>query len=112
MRLGKRLFLLSGLLAMMCGVGLVFNDANALTDDELIDYSLNEIMFYEKCKVEGSSADCGITVSGSTIEEKIWTGLTSFMTEEQAAGVMGNMAHEGGFNPARHEGKFLSSNPK
>lgn len=50
-----------------------------------------------------------ITVYGGAIEEKIWTGLTSFMSEEQAAGVMGNMVHESGYNPARHEGSMMNS---
>lgn len=45
-----------------------------------------------------------ISLDGTTAEEKIWTGLTSFLTPEQAAGVMGNMAHEGNyFNPLQHE---------
>ncbi len=57
----------------------------------------------------GSNAKIGcysgdLTIAGSTAEEKIWSGLTSFMTPEQAAGVMGNMAHEGNyFNPLQHE---------
>lgn len=44
-----------------------------------------------------------VTVAGGNIEEKIWAGLTSFLTDEQAAGIMGNLQSESGFNPARHE---------
>lgn len=101
------------------GLGLVvigllagIKSTGALTLEELVLYSQNNIVFTKPCKTGSSgSADCGITVSGSTIEEKIWNGLTQFMTDEQAAGVMGNMAHEGGFNPARHETAFLNSSP-
>lgn len=45
-------------------------------------------------------------IKGSTAKEKIWSGLTSVgFTEEQAAGIMGNMQNESGFNPVRHETK-------
>ena len=84
---------------------------SGLTEEEINIFSQNDITFYEPCGSSGGSSECGITVTGSTIEEKIWSGLTSFMSDEQAAGVMGNMAHEGGFNPARHETKFLNNNP-
>jgi len=41
---------------------------------------------------------------GDTAEEKIWSGLLSAgFTMEQAAGIMGSMEGESGFNPARHE---------
>ena len=62
-----------------------------------------------------------VAVYGSAIEEKIWAGLTSFLTPEQAAGVLGNLQSESGLNPARHEtakmneyqpGFDLMSNPK
>ncbi len=84
-----------------------------LTDEQEAEYSMNNILFYNPCTGggAGSTTACDITVSGSTIEEKIWSGLTSFLTEEQAAGAMGNMAHEGGFNPARHETSWLNSSP-
>ncbi len=82
---------------------LSFSPALAAIDSGTLNiYSQNNILFYDP-----TSADCwysgSINVYGDTIEEKIWTGLTSFMTPEQAAGVMGNMAHEGSFNPAMHE---------
>lgn len=75
-------------------------------------FSQNNIVFYKP----GTSFKkvCGtgdVKISGDTIEEMIWSGLTSFMTEEQAAGVMGNMQSESGFNPARHEESMLSKHP-
>ncbi len=46
------------------------------------------------------------TIKGTTAAEKIWSGLTSLgFTDEQTAGIMGNMAHESNsFNPVQHEG--------
>ncbi|MBQ3453036.1 hypothetical protein IJG28_02475 [Candidatus Saccharibacteria bacterium] len=103
------------ILALVLGAVVWVGQSSAesiLTEEEETAYSLNNILFYNPCgKNGGSSSACGITVSGSTIEEKIWSGLVSFMTEEQAAGVMGNMAHEGGFNPARHETLWLLTAP-
>lgn len=84
------------------------NGARELTELEETIWSQNNILFYEPCGESESSA-CGISVSGSSIEEKIWSGLKGFLTDEQAAGVMGNMAHEGGLSPARHEGSFINS---
>lgn len=81
--------------------------AFALTEAELDMYNRNGIYYYDPmsrtCRQSGD-----ISVYGTTVTEKIWTGLTSFMTDEQAAGVMGNMAHESGFNPAQHEMALLN----
>ena len=45
-----------------------------------------------------------VELLGTTAEEKIWSGLLSAgFTKEQAAGIMGNMEGESGYNPARHE---------
>lgn len=49
-----------------------------------------------------------VAVYGSAVEEKIWAGLTSFLTAEQAAGVLGNLQSESGLNPARHETSALN----
>ena len=97
------------------GLTMIVGRTMALSEEELVEYSLNDIMFYQKCPTDGGSNEksemCGITVRGSTIEEKIWSGLTSFMSEEQAAGVMGNMKSESGFGPARHENGYVSEYP-
>ena len=77
----------------------------ALSESEMGKYEQNKIWFYGKnsSSRSGCLSSGEVDVYGSTIEEKIWVGLTSFLTDEQAAGVMGNMAHEGLFNPAMHE---------
>lgn len=45
-------------------------------------------------------------IKGTTAAEKVWSGLTSLgFTDEQTAGIMGNMQHESNsFNPVQHEG--------
>ena len=120
MKVGKvsRVFRIILPIGILCGVlfggATLVSAKTSLTEDELNLYSQNNITFYEPCSIAsggGSGGECGINVTGKTIEEKIWSGLTSFMTPEQAAGVMGNMSHEGGFNPARHETSFINSSP-
>lgn len=111
MRKLRKSVIVCSVIAMVLAVVGIVGRVNALTDEELIEYSLYDIMFYKQCGTGGGSSECGITVTGSTIEEKIWSGLTSFMSEEQAAGVMGSMANESGFSPARHETTFLNSSP-
>ncbi|MCQ2571152.1 MAG: phage tail tip lysozyme [Candidatus Saccharibacteria bacterium] len=51
----------------------------------------------------GSSCNSGeAVVSGATAEEKVWSGLMSLgFTEIAAAGIMGNMAHEGLMSPVQ-----------
>lgn len=110
--IGTRCAVIVGIMLALVGVIASVGVVRALDDDKLLEYSLNSIMFYDgDCTSSGgASAECGITVSGSTIEEKIWSGLTSFMTEEQAAGVMGNLRAESGLNPARHEDSWYDRN--
>lgn len=110
--IGLRCTVIIGATLVLAGVIASVGVVRALDDDKLLEYSLNSIMFYDgDCTSSGgASADCGITVSGSTIEEKIWSGLTSFMTEKQAAGVMGNLRAESGLNPARHEDSWYDRN--
>ena len=99
-----------GLLAVVFGVGLMTQSALAaespLTQEEQTIFSQNHIVFYEPCSdISGSSALRGeVSISGNTAEEKVWSGLTSFLTDEQTAGVMGNMAYENGnYGPVRRE---------
>lgn len=76
-------------------------------------FSQTDISFYDPFEcIFGSSAniDSEIKVSGKDLKEKIWRGLTSFLSKEQAAGIMGNMQNESGFNPARLEDSFAGSN--
>ena len=79
---------------------------HALTNSQLIFMNTNGIYYYNPEGGNYSGCYIGdITIQGSNTAEKIWTGLTTFLTDEQAAGVMGNMISEsaGTFNPVIHE---------
>ena len=87
--------------------------ANNLPDNTTINfYNQNGIYYYNAM---GSNSRCytgDINIAGSTAAQKIWSGLTSFMTPEQAAGVMGNMQHESNyFNPVQHEVSQMNAHP-
>ena len=70
-------------------------------EDYLSKYKDGTADIAEFC--EGNSRGQAV-IKGSTAKEKVWSGLTSIgFTEEQAAGIMGNMQNESGFNPVRHE---------
>lgn len=74
-------------------------------------YSQNNILFYD---ADDNNDKCGGgngSVVGGTVGEKIWSGLTGIvgLTEEQAAGVLGNMMSESGLNPAKHEISAVNS---
>lgn len=85
-------------------VTFLSSQTSSALDQALLDmFAQNNILFYEPCASVSSSAGVDVIVSGNTVEEKIWNGLTSIMTEEQAAGIMGNIAHEGILNPIMHE---------
>ena len=76
--------------------------------DTLDYYNKNGIYYYNPsgdCESGGNTTGRA-TINGSTAAEKVWSGLTSLgFTDEQAAGIMGNMQHESrAFNPAQHEG--------
>lgn len=81
------------------------------TSDSVID-RMNSIESYYY-NPEGALKCIGnykndISVYGGKAEEKIWTALTSFLTPEQAAGVLGNLMSESGLNPARHESSAIA----
>ena len=87
--------------------GLIYaGNAIAISEATLEWYAANNIMFVNPSKGKkcSSDADTTATVEGSEIAEKIWNGLKSLgVTDEVAAGIMGNMSAESGLNPARHE---------
>ena len=98
---------IGSILALIFAVALaqpVFAD---LTEEEQTIFSQNHVVFYEPCSDTGDEVSLSgeISISGDTAEEKVWSGLTSFLTPEQAAGVLGNMAYENGtYGPVRREG--------
>lgn len=71
-------------------------------------YSGNNIVFYDPrvlaCEA-GTNGTIGVTLTGDSIEEQVWNFFVGKgLTAEQTAGVMGNISHESGFNPAAIEG--------
>ncbi|MBQ6393748.1 hypothetical protein IJH74_00670 [Candidatus Saccharibacteria bacterium] len=110
----KRLIttLLAALL-LVTPVSAKVNSNGTILDDKTLDmYAKNGIYYYNPYGSNTCHSFSGdVTVYGTTINEKIWTGLTSFMTEEQAAGVMGNMLHESHFNPVIHEVALANKYP-
>ncbi len=91
---------------------LPVNDTFALSSSTLDRFAENNILFYDPgsrgCP-NGTFREGPIAIVGNTAAEKIWSGLTSFLTPEQAAGVMGNMLSESGLHPARHETSQMNS---
>lgn len=100
------LFILAFLLAIAPSTA-----SYAAVEDFIDEFAANNIMFYNPEEHDCSQARGGDgTIYGETIGEKIWVGLTTIvgLTDEQAAGVMGNMQHESNFNPAQHEIALLN----
>lgn len=89
------------LLGAMCG-SMVFA-TNTLSDEEMIEYSLNDIMFYQPCG-EGSSGGVGL-LEGKDNKERVWNWFVSAGIDgvsdnpEVIAGIMGNIGKESGYNP-------------
>ncbi len=110
--------LLCNLVALVAAVVLTLTSLTpstlALSDSQWRFFGRNGITFYNP-DANNNIMGCyigDISIAGSAIAEKIWTGLISMgLTPEQAAGVMGNMTNESGFNPVRHEGSMLSAHP-
>ena len=80
------------------------------SSSQLDMFAENNILFYDPSVGSNCSSGGSANISGSEIKEKIWNGLISIggFSEEQTAGIMGNMAHESGFSPARHETTFYN----
>ncbi len=91
---------------------LMASPVSALSEEILDFYNLNGIYYYDP---SGNNSRCyngTISLMGTKAIEKIWSGLTTFMTPEQAAGVMGNMWSESNyFNPVQHEVSQMNKYP-
>ena len=97
--------ILTALLATIILATPVSASPYILDDETMSRYDKNGIYYYNPKGIRTCSSYSGeIAVYGTVSAEKVWTGLTSFMTAEQAAGIMGNMQHESNyFNPVQHE---------
>lgn len=65
-------------------------------------FSGNDILFYDPtCAYTGTGSD---SLNGNGTKEKIWNFLKGQgLSDEQTAGIMGNMQAESGFVPTRHQ---------
>lgn len=107
-RTKRSLFVLAAFLIAVHNLTLI--TVFAISEDDLYFYGQNNILYTDvTCFSANYSSSGAVAVVGETMEEKIWSALTSFMTAEQAAGAMGNMAHEGMMNPVLHEGRYQDS---
>jgi hypothetical protein len=78
-------------------------------------FAIPDVRFYGGNKIDLTDPDSkcenvdGLTgVSGKNVKEWIWSYLIGKgLTEDQAAGLMGNMQRESGFIPTRHQNKTL-----
>lgn len=108
----KAKILLQFILSIFLSLYLVLPTNAALSETTLNFFAENDIFYYNPSGfVSGMGCYSGdINIYGSAAAEKVWSGLTTFLTPEQAAGVMGNMKHESNsLNPLQHEGSFKSS---
>ena len=100
----RRLFITFIILSQFLAPAATVSAVSTLPAQYETKFSQNNIVFYHPGNFQEKCGSGDISIGGDTIEEMIWSGLTSFMTEEQAAGVMGNMTHESNaFNPVQHE---------
>jgi hypothetical protein len=89
------------LLAIFMALGSVVNTATVFAIPDENFYSSNDILFYDP------DASCGVPTAGGLASlignsdaERIWNFLVAKgLTNEQTAGVMGNIQAESGFNP-------------
>lgn len=74
--------------------------AAALNKDQILNYP-----YYDNAP---EATVCATNLAGNDNAEKVWFFLLSKgLTPIQAAGAMGNLQHEGGFNPKRVEGGHM-----
>ena len=105
--------MLKKLFSVLVAALILVSPASAISDAVIDKMNSIESYYYNpegelKCKPNFTG---DVTVAGGSAEEKIWSALTSFLTPEQGAGIMGNLVSESGLNPVRHETSFLNKNP-
>lgn len=95
--------IVSFFLALVISLGFVSESAQVLAIPDLPFYSGNDILYYDPDDF-GSCASGGGSLSGTTTKEKIWNYLLQQgLSENQAAGLMGNMQKESTFSPTVHQ---------
>jgi len=82
------------------------SNSRGLTPNQLNIYSKNNIMFYDPVNCV-SSGGLSSFICGSTAKEKYISALNKHFDMVHVAGIMGNIANEGGFNPVMWQGNAV-----
>lgn len=77
---------------------------NTLPEEKVAEYDPNSINIYNgsECTSGGYFSD----ICGSNAKEKYWSALRKYFEPPVAAGIMGNIANEGGLNPVNMASSF------
>ena len=102
-------------LGVVCLMAVIFSSSymhsvQALSQEKLNMFSQNNILFYDPSA--SNNFGCISTVSsvcGNTAQEKYWSAWRKYFEPAQAAGIMGNMKHEGDFNPVSWEAGLVTN---
>lgn len=102
---------LIGLVLILPSIVLIANSGTAYAE---LDPQQKEIFDIEGARyfelVEGASSGCATILPGNDNPEKTWNFLIGKgLTAEQTAGIMGNLKHEGHFEPRLVEYGWLNS---
>ena len=80
-----------------------------LSEAQLGEFAQNGILFYDPGECIGGSSGSG-TLCGSTAREKYWSALSQYTDDPiKVAGILGNLAAEGNFQPVLWEYSITNS---
>ena len=80
--------------------------ANSMTGSEFEMFTQNNITFYDpdEC-LSGNRKNGSSSLCGDSATEKYWSAISKYIDDPiKIAGIVGNLIHEGGMNPAAWEG--------
>lgn len=105
-----RVFCLVSLIIVSTASSSTYADSQnqGLSDSQLNMFAQNDILFYDpgECVDSGGSS----SVCGNTAKEKYWSALSKYIDDPiKVAGVMGNLAAEGNFQPVLWEYSITNS---
>jgi hypothetical protein len=116
--LNKFLYTLSCLVIAVASVAVVYQNDTYAANCDISFYNNNDILFYNPCEstcsIDGGSltGPTPTKLSGESNSEKTWNYfIERGLSPIAAAGAMGNIQHESGFNPWIGESGSTSINP-
>lgn len=120
MRFAKKASILGNVCIVLLGIVLISlvsvpRSADAaqryqgLSEAQLGEFAQNGILFYDPGECIGGSSGSG-TLCGSTAREKYWSALSQYTDDPiKVAGILGNLAAEGNFQPVLWEYSITNS---